>query len=100
MVHGPLVRESLRLQTVPLADDATKLAWLACYVPRLAGSGIIYALTVRWTERIAQWLQVRGINAVPYSADLPHEARQEREDQLLNNQVNALVATTAARHGF
>lgn len=100
VVHGPLVRESLRLQTVPLADDATKLAWLACYVPRLAGSGIIYALTVRWTERIAQWLQVRGINAVPYSADLPHEARQEREDQLLNNQVNALVATTALGMGF
>src|SRR5207249_9676648 len=32
--RGPLVRESLRLQTVPLPDDAAKLAWLAHYLPK------------------------------------------------------------------
>jgi ATP-dependent DNA helicase RecQ len=98
--RGPLVRSGLRLQTVPLADDACKLAWLAQYLPKFHGSGIIYALTIRWTERIADWLQSRGINAVAYSADLPHEERLERESLLLRNEIKALVATTALGMGF
>src|SRR6516225_3531791 len=68
--RGPLVRASLHLQTVPLPDDAAKLAWLAHYLPKFEGTGIVYALTIRWTERIAGWLQGRGIHAVPYSAEL------------------------------
>jgi ATP-dependent DNA helicase RecQ len=98
--RGPLVRTSLRLQTVELADDAAKLAWLAQYIPKMPGSGVIYALTVRWTERIAQWLQERGIKAAAYSADLPDEERRARESQLLSNEIKALVATTALGMGF
>jgi ATP-dependent DNA helicase RecQ len=98
--RGPLVRESLRLQTVPLPDDAAKLAWLAHYLPKLEGSGIVYALTIGWTERIATWLQGRGIAAVAYSSDLPHEQRLECERLLLTNQVKALVATTALGMGY
>lgn len=100
IVRGPLVRDSVRLQTVPLSHDAMKLAWLSHYLPHLPGSGIVYALTVRWTERIARWLQRRGIAAVAYSAELAHEKREEIEQQLLNNQVKALVATTALGMGF
>lgn len=98
--RGPLVRDSLRLQTVPLADDAAKLAWLAHHLPKLPGSGIVYALTIRWTERIARWLQARGINAVAYSADLSDEDRRQREGRLLRNEIKALVATTALGMGY
>jgi ATP-dependent DNA helicase RecQ len=100
VIRGPLVRESLRLQTVPLSQDAAKLAWLGHYLPRLPGSGIVYALTVRWTERIARWLRGRGIAAVAYSAELTDQERQKIEQQLLNNQIKALVATTALGMGF
>lgn len=95
VIRGPLLRESLRLQTVPLHDDAAKLAWLAQHINTFPGSGIIYALTIRWTDRITRWLQERGINALAYSSELSNEERQEREQMLLNNQVKALVATTA-----
>ncbi|MCI0464293.1 MAG: RecQ family ATP-dependent DNA helicase [Gemmataceae bacterium] len=98
--RGPLVRDSVRLQTVALPDDAAKLAWLAHHLPRLPGSGIVYALTIRWTERIAQWLQSQGVNAVAYSAELANEDRQEREGRLLRNEVKALVATTALGMGY
>ncbi len=98
--RGPLVRDSLRLQTVALPDDAAKLAWLAQYIPKFPGSGIIYALTIRWTERITEWLRSRGINAAAYSADLPDEERRGREGQLLRNEIKALVATTALGMGF
>jgi ATP-dependent DNA helicase RecQ len=98
--RGPLVRESLRLQTVALPNDAAKLAWLAAHLPGLPGSGIVYALTVRWTKRIAAWLRKQGIQAVDYYGDLSDEERRSREQQLLNNQIKVLVATTALGMGF
>jgi ATP-dependent DNA helicase RecQ len=102
--RGPLVRDSLHLQTVPLADDAAKLAWLAHYVPSLrrksGKSGIVYALTIRWTERIAAWLQGRGIRAEAYHASLANEERQEREGRLLGDDIDALIATTALGMGY
>jgi ATP-dependent DNA helicase RecQ len=98
--RGPLVRDSLRLQTVSLPDDATKLAWLAHHLPHLPGSGIVYAHTVRWTERIVGWLQSRGLDAVAYSAALPDADRRAREERLLRNDIKALVATTALGMGY
>jgi ATP-dependent DNA helicase RecQ len=98
--RGPLVRDSLRLQTVPLSDDGAKLAWLAHYLPKFEGSGVVYALTVRWTERIATWLQGRGINAESYSAQLPDEERRARETRLQTNAIKVLVATTALGMGY
>jgi ATP-dependent DNA helicase RecQ len=102
--RGPLVRASLHLQTVPLPDDAAKLAWLVHYLPTLkrkcGKSGIVYALTIRWTERIAGWLQNHGIRAESYHSELPNEERQEREGRLLRNEIDALIDTTALGMGF
>jgi ATP-dependent DNA helicase RecQ len=85
---------------VPPPDAAVKLAWLAQHINTFPGSGIIYALTLRWTVRIAQWLQERGINVLAYSANSPTEGLQEKEQKLLSNQVKALVATPALGMGF
>jgi ATP-dependent DNA helicase RecQ len=98
--RGPLVRESLKLQTVPLPDDMHKLAWLIRWVPKFKGSGIVYALTVRWVDCIAEWLQKNQINALPYHADLDDAVRQDREQLLLTNQIKVLVATTALGMGY
>jgi ATP-dependent DNA helicase RecQ len=100
--RGSLGRDSLHLQTVALPDDAAKLAWLAKYLPSLqrkcGKSGIVYALTIRWTERIADWLRGRGINAEAYNSQVPD--RVEREERLLRNEIDALIATTALGMGY
>ncbi len=100
--RGPLRRDSLHLQTAALPDDAAKLAWLAHYLPSLkrkcGKSGIVYALTIRWTERIADWLRGHGINAEAYHSQLPD--RVEREERLLRNEIDALIATTALGMGY
>ena len=100
--RGPLRRESLHLQTVALPDDASKLAWLAHYLPSLkkkgGKSGIVYALTIRWTERIADWLRSRGMKAEAYHSQL--DDREEREGLLLRNEIDALIATTALGMGY
>jgi len=100
VLRGPLVRRSLKLFNIGLADQADRLAWLAYYLPQLPGTGIIYTLTVQDARRVAEWLQRQGIAARAYHADLEPPQRIEAEQQLLSNEVKALVATVALGMGF
>ncbi|MCP2728002.1 RecQ family ATP-dependent DNA helicase [Limnofasciculus baicalensis] len=102
--RGTLIRQSLQLQNIKLKSQAERMAWLAEQLPKLPGSGIIYTLTVRDAERVAEWLQTQGINAKAYHGKLNNEeneaSREVVEDELINNEIKALVATTALGMGF
>ena len=98
--RGPLVRRSLRLQSISMADQAARMAWLAEHVPDLPGSGIIYTLTIHDANMIAAWLQANGIDAQPYSGKLDNASREALERLLLDNQVKVLVSTVALGMGF
>ena len=100
VLRGSLARSSLRLQTIYLPSQAARMAWLAEYLPRLPGSGIIYTLTIRDTERVASWLQSQQIDAPAYHSEVAPDIREDLEGRLLNNQLKALVATTALGMGF
>ena len=105
--RGPLIRESLALQTMVLPDQASRLAWLAQMIPTLPGTGIVYTLTVRDAEQVAQWLSDNGIDAKAYHSSVEADGfensnayRQHLEELLLNNQLKVLVATTALGMGY
>lgn len=100
VIRGPLARSSLRLQVINLPSPAARMAWLVEQVPNLPGSGIIYALTVRDAQMVAYWLQERGIDAHPYWGGLDTASRENLEQHLLENNIKALVATTALGMGF
>jgi ATP-dependent DNA helicase RecQ len=100
IVRGTLTRQSLCLQNISLPSQEARLAWLAEHLPRLPGSGIIYTLTIRDSEQVAEWLRTQGVDAKTYSGQLPNEQREILEQQLLNNEVKALVATSALGMGF
>ena len=105
LVRGPLVRHSLELQNITMASPAARMAWLARTIPELPGSGIVYTLTQRDAERVAEWLRINDIIAEAYHADLKDYkdgvSRRERlEQQLLGNEVKVLVATVALGMGF
>ncbi len=97
-MRGDLNRPSLLLQTIRMPTMAERLAWLAERIPEIPGSGIIYALTVRDVERIAGWLQSQGLNAQAYHSRTTD--RETLEQDLLENRIKALVATTALGMGF
>jgi ATP-dependent DNA helicase RecQ len=99
-IRGPLTRESLRLQNIVLPAKSARMAWIAHQLPRLPGSGIIYTLTVRDAETVAAWLRSRAINAMPYHGDMESDEREKLEEQLLRNEVKALIATVALGMGF
>lgn len=107
--RGPLVRNSLRLQTLRLPDEAARLAWLAGHVPDLPGTGIIYVLTKHDAQQVSAWLNRSGIVARPYFSGIEHPEfpnsdayRIRLEDVLLNNRnkLKALVATSALGMGY
>ncbi len=100
IIRGPLARKSLQLQAIHLPHPAQRMAWLAGQLPRLPGSGIIYARTVKDAQRVAQWLRLKSINAHAYYGSRPSDEREALEQALLGNQVKALVATSALGMGF
>ena len=97
--RGDLGRPSLTLQTIRLPGQAERLAWLAEQLPKLSGSGIVYTLTVRDAHRVAAWLRSRGLAVEAYTRETG-ERRAELEEALLDNELKALVATTALGMGF
>ncbi|SCV02157.1 ATP-dependent DNA helicase RecQ [Cupriavidus necator] len=97
--RGDLNRSSLSLQTIRLASQAERLAWLSEQLETLEGHGIIYALTKRDAHQVAEWLQLQGFNVAAYTGDTG-AGREQLEQALLNNEIKALVATTALGMGY
>jgi ATP-dependent DNA helicase RecQ len=98
--RGPLGRSSLRLEVVDLPAQADRLAWLATWLPRLEGSGIVYTLTKRDADLVAGWLTAHGIAAEAYSGEVETERRVAVEERLLSNELKAVVATSALGMGY
>jgi ATP-dependent DNA helicase RecQ len=100
VLRTTLDRESLHLSVVDLPDDAHRLAWLAETLPSLEGSGIIYTLTVSQAHETAQWLRSQGHEVGAYSGQVEPEERLRLESRLRNNEIKALIATSALGMGF
>ena len=105
--RGPLMRESLHLQTLRLPDQPARLAWLADTIRQIPGTGIVYVLTHRDAEQVAAWLQQNGIDGKAYYGGVTADGfensdqyRQHLEESLLENRVKALVATSALGMGY
>lgn len=63
-------------------------------------SGIIYCLSRKRVEELAQVLQVNGIKAVPYHAGLDGKTRVKHQDMFLMEDVDVVVATIAFGMGI
>ena len=107
-VHrGPLIRESLGLQTMPMQDAASRLVWLSQVVSQQEQSGIVYVLTKRDAIQVSDWLIQQGIQSAAYYSGVESDQfensnlyRQHLEEGLLTNQLKVLVATTALGMGY
>ena len=105
--RGALIRKTLALQTMRMPSSAERLAWLAEHIEELPGTGIVYTLTHRDTEQVADWLVENGIPARAYYSGVIVEGfedtsdyREHLEDLLLHNKLKVLVATVALGMGY
>ena len=99
-IRGALARDSLRLGVLRLPSPRSRLAWLLTHINDLPGSGIIYALTVSAAEDTARLLQKAGHPVLAYTGRTDPADREQAEAALKNNEVKALVATSALGMGF
>ncbi|MBR1510184.1 MAG: DNA helicase RecQ [Bacteroidales bacterium] len=71
------------------------------YIRQNAGkSGIIYCLSRKKVEEMAQMLAINGIKALPYHAGLDAKTRAENQDKFLMEEIDVIVATIAFGMGI
>ena len=63
-------------------------------------SGIVYCLSRKRVEELAQMLQVNGVNALPYHAGLDTKERVHNQDSFLKEDCDVIVATIAFGMGI
>ncbi len=63
-------------------------------------SGIVYCLSRKKVEELAETLQVNGINALAYHAGMDSATRSKHQDMFLMEQVDVIVATIAFGMGI
>jgi ATP-dependent DNA helicase RecQ len=102
VIRGPLRREGLALSVLDLPDRAERLVWLDTNLPALEGTGIIYCLTQRDVDVVAGFLETRGHKVARYRSgdNISQEEKFEALERLLNNDVKAVVASTALGMGY
>ena len=63
-------------------------------------AGIVYCLSRREVESLAEWLEEQGHSALPYHAGLADETRRRHQEEFLKEDVDIMVATVAFGMGI
>jgi len=63
-------------------------------------AGIVYCLSRREVEELAEWLRGEGHAAVPYHAGLPDRVRATHQEEFLDERADIVVATVAFGMGI
>ena len=91
-------RENLYYEVRPKVNGRKQLVQ---FVKANTGkSGIIYCLSRKKVEEIAEFLKVNDIKALPYHAGLEPSVRMKNQDGFLNEEVDVIVATIAFGMGI
>jgi len=98
--RGTLARTSLTLSVVPGLSPLERYAWIADALEQLPGSGIIYVLTVAEADKLAAFLASCGHNVDAYTGQLDGDSRIAIEERLRNNEIKAVIATSALGMGY
>jgi len=91
-------RENLFYEIIPKKDVARQI--IEHINTRKGESGIVYCLSRKKVEEIAETLQINGIKALPYHAGLDAKTRVQHQEAFLMDDCNVIVATIAFGMGI
>ncbi len=94
-------RDNLYYEIRPKVNTGAATTEIIKYIKQNANkSGIVYCLSRRKVEEIAEILNVNGIKTVPYHAGLDSNTRSRHQDMFLNEDIHVVVATIAFGMGI
>ncbi|MAW31049.1 MAG: DNA helicase RecQ [Flavobacteriales bacterium] len=91
-------RSNLYYEIKPKKDVAKQI--IKYISSRKGESGVVYCLSRKKVEEIAEILQINGINALPYHAGLDAKKRAEHQEAFLMDDCSVMVATIAFGMGI
>lgn len=101
--RGPLTRDSLYIQVLNKPDKIERYAWILENVPKLEGNGIIYCLTQRDCDYLAEFLKKNKISAAAYysrDGEDGEKLNHEIEEKFRTNKLKVIVATIKLGMGY
>jgi ATP-dependent DNA helicase RecQ len=88
-------RPNLRLAVERFHDENRRDRAVLDRVMAAPGTGILYTATRRRSEELAAALRERGLRAAAYHAGLPKREREHIQESFMDDELDAVVATTA-----
>ena len=97
---GSFFRSNLRVVCRKKGEGNTRAEILGLIRRHRGQSGIVYCLSRKSVEQMAEFLRREGVDAVPYHAGLDDDARAEHQDAFARDEVDVVVATIAFGMGI
>ena len=93
-------RNNLYYEVVPKQGIEQSYGDLLRQIKKTQGSGIVYCLSRKRVNEIAERLREDGIEAIPYHAGLTPKQREENQTRWIRDDVQVMVATIAFGMGI
>ena len=98
--RGDLYRDNLYIQLINFESKIQRYGWILEHLNELPGTGIIYCLTTRDCDSLANFLKQNNILAESYHSDLDSEICEKNITLFLKNQIKVLVSTIKLGMGY
>lgn len=100
IVHTGFYRPNLHLEVLSTPDEPARRERLAELLAEEAGSGIIYASTVKAVGELTEFLRAKGFEVASYHGRMKAADRAASQDRFMGGEVPILVATNAFGMGI
>lgn len=98
--RGNLFRDNLYIQVIDFDSKVKRYGWILQHINKLPGTGIIYCLTTRDCDNLADFLKQNNIMAESYHSDLDNEVCDRHIELFLKNKIKVLVSTIKLGMGY
>ena len=86
--------------TIAERNNPKQQVWKFIQEKHSCDSGIVYCISRKKVDEMAEWLQERGVNAFPYHAGLEDDVRARNQDRFLREDNIIMIATIAFGMGI
>jgi ATP-dependent DNA helicase RecQ len=100
VINTGIYRPNLHYQVQQVTSEQEKLMAVVRLVHDTAGTGIVYAATIKAAEAIHEALRVAGDEVTCYHGQMGRRQRRENQDRFMNGECRLMVATNAFGMGI